>query len=134
MPKPESGKQGELLTSGKKQHITYHTYQDQTTNLQIKCQIHSTLRTLRKLEDNHQHTQQTTDIWQPLSTTPPGNLLAQHHLKCQPLGTRQTRTNRDPNQEEKMEMDRPHTQKKKQINCKAGPNMEPTRQEKEGKT
>ena len=26
-----------------------------------------------------------------------------------------------------MEMDRPHTQKKKQINCKAGPNMEPTR-------
>ena len=33
-----------------------------------------------------------------------------------------------------MEMDRPHTQKKKRINCKAGPNMEPTRQEKEGKT
>ena len=33
-----------------------------------------------------------------------------------------------------MEMDRPHTQKKKQINCKAGPNMEPTRQEKEGRS
>ena len=33
-----------------------------------------------------------------------------------------------------MEMDRPPSQKKKQINYKAGPNMEPTRQEKEGKT
>ena len=112
-----------------------------TKNIPIKTKlkifnsnVKSTLLYGSKTWKTTHHTQQTTDIQQPLSTMPPGNLLAQHHLKCQPLGTHQTRTNRDPNQEEKMEMDRPHTQKKKQINYKAGHNMEPTRQEKEGKT
>jgi len=55
-------------------------------NFQLTCQIHPTLR-IRNLEDDHQHPQQTPDILQPLPLMPPWNLLAQHHLKCELVGS-----------------------------------------------